>query len=149
MAKPRLKPGDVLDGFVIERTIHRGGMATLWSVSKPGISIPLLMKVPMLGEGEDPAAIVGFEMEQMIMPRLSGLHVPKFVAAGDFAVQPYIVMEHIGGPTLLLCAHLDTVGVAGMVDPFTLRHEGDRLYGRGAYDMKSGPVNSRSGLPRY
>jgi acetylornithine deacetylase len=43
-----------------------------------------------------------------------------------------------GGRTLLLCAHLDTVGVAGMDDPFTLRHEGDRLYGRGAYDMKSG-----------
>jgi acetylornithine deacetylase len=43
-----------------------------------------------------------------------------------------------GGRTLLLCAHLDTVGVAGMHDPFALRHEGDRLYGRGAYDMKSG-----------
>jgi hypothetical protein len=51
--------------------------------------LPLLMKVPILHEGEDPAAIVGFEMEQMILPRLSGIHVPKFVASGDFAVQPY------------------------------------------------------------
>lgn len=42
------------------------------------------------------------------------------------------------GPSLLLNAHLDTVGVAGMADPFTPRVEGDRLYGRGAYDMKSG-----------
>jgi acetylornithine deacetylase len=41
-----------------------------------------------------------------------------------------------GGRSLLLNAHLDTVGVAGMADPFTPRvHEG-RLYGRGAYDMK-------------
>ena len=40
-------------------------------------------------------------MEQMILPRLSGVHVPKFVAAGDFAVQPYIVMERIAGKTLL------------------------------------------------
>ena len=38
----------------------------------------------------------------------------------------------------MLCAHLDTVGVEGMTDPHTPRIDGDRLYGRGAYDMKSG-----------
>ena len=38
--------------------------------------------------------------------------------------------------SLLLNAHLDTVGVDGMNEPFTLRREGDRLYGRGTYDMK-------------
>jgi serine/threonine protein kinase len=101
MAKPRLEPGNVLDGFVIEALIHQGGMAQLWHVSKPGIDLPLLMKVPILGEGEDPAAIVSFEMEQMIMPRLSGVHVPKFVAAGDFAIHPYIVMEWLEGKSLL------------------------------------------------
>ena len=41
-----------------------------------------------------------------------------------------------GGRSLMLNAHMDTVGVAGMTDPFTPRIEGDRLYGRGAYDMK-------------
>ena len=61
----------------------------------------MLMKVPRIGEGDDPAAIVSFEMEQMIMPRLTGVHVPKFVAVGDFAAQPYIVMERIPGKTLL------------------------------------------------
>ncbi len=39
-------------------------------------------------------------------------------------------------PPLLLNAHVDTVGVEGMEAPFTLRRDGDRLYGRGAYDMK-------------
>jgi len=38
--------------------------------------------------------------------------------------------------SLLLNAHLDTVGVDGMNEPFTLKREGDRLYGRGTYDMK-------------
>ncbi len=42
------------------------------------------------------------------------------------------------GRTLLLCGHLDTVNVEGMTNPHTPRIEGDRLYGRGAYDMKAG-----------
>ncbi|HEX8855169.1 MAG TPA: M20/M25/M40 family metallo-hydrolase [Thermoleophilaceae bacterium] len=43
-----------------------------------------------------------------------------------------------GGASLLLCAHMDTVGVEGMTDPHAPRVDGDRLYGRGAYDMKAG-----------
>jgi acetylornithine deacetylase/succinyl-diaminopimelate desuccinylase-like protein len=41
-----------------------------------------------------------------------------------------------GGKTLLLNAHMDTVGVAGMDEPFLARLENGRLHGRGAYDMK-------------
>jgi acetylornithine deacetylase len=43
-----------------------------------------------------------------------------------------------GGGTLLLCGHLDTVNVDGMTDPHLPRVDGDRLHGRGAYDMKAG-----------
>ena len=41
-----------------------------------------------------------------------------------------------GGPSLLLNAHYDTVGVEGMEDPFDPVVVGNRLHGRGAYDMK-------------
>ena len=101
MARTRLETGETLDGFIVGELIHRGGMAHLWGVTRPGDSTPLLMKIPVLHEGEDPAAIVGFEMEQMIMPRLKGVHVPRFVANGDFARQPFIVMERLPGETLL------------------------------------------------
>jgi acetylornithine deacetylase len=40
------------------------------------------------------------------------------------------------GRTLMLNGHIDTVGVAGMTAPFDPRVEGNRLYGRGSYDMK-------------
>ncbi|MGO9275681.1 MAG: ArgE/DapE family deacylase [Terriglobia bacterium] len=42
------------------------------------------------------------------------------------------------GKSLMLNGHLDTVGVAGMEDPFCARVEDGRLYGRGSEDMKSG-----------
>jgi eukaryotic-like serine/threonine-protein kinase len=100
MAKLSVKPGAVIDGFTIGECVHSGGMATLWSVTRPDISAPLLMKIPRVSEGEDPAAIVSFEMEQMILPRLSGPHVPACFAAGDFARQAYVVIEVIPGTTL-------------------------------------------------
>ena len=56
--------------------------------------MPMLMKVPKITEGEDPAAIVSFEMEQIILPRAFGHPRSKIRRRGDFAVQPYIVMEH-------------------------------------------------------
>ena len=107
MAKPHLEPGTTLDGFHIVKLAHKGGMAVMYEVTHPDHIVPLLMKIPMLHEGEDPAAIVSFEMEQMIMPRLSGLHVPRFVAAGDFSRQPYLVYERIPGDTLY--KRLDTL----------------------------------------
>lgn len=101
MAALALAPGVTIDGFTLEARLHQGGMASLWSVTKPGETRPMLMKVPYAGEGQDPAAIVSFEMEQMILPRLSGPHVPQFIASGDFSRQPYLVMERIEGTTLL------------------------------------------------
>jgi acetylornithine deacetylase len=43
-----------------------------------------------------------------------------------------------GGRSLMLNAHLDTVGVEGMERPFEPVVRDGRLYGRGAYDMKAG-----------
>ncbi len=51
-----------------------------------------------------------------------------------------------GGASLMLDAHLDTVGVEGMDAPFEPRLEGGRLYGRGALDMKAGLAAAMSAL---
>lgn len=42
------------------------------------------------------------------------------------------------GRALMLCGHIDTVGVAGMDRPFEPVERDGRLYGRGAQDMKGG-----------
>src|SRR5271166_2968580 len=76
--------------------LHVGGLGSLWRVTGPGPAFPMVMKIPLLRPGENPLTIVGYEVEQMILPRLSGPHVPRFVAAGDFAL-PYIMTELIKG----------------------------------------------------
>ncbi|WP_041798367.1 serine/threonine protein kinase [Rhodopseudomonas palustris] len=101
MDQPSFEPGSTVDGYLIEGPLHRGGMAELFAVRRADNPMPMVMKIPRTGEGEDPAAIVSFEMEQMLMPRLNGPHVPQFVALADFSTQPYIVMERIAGEPLL------------------------------------------------
>jgi acetylornithine deacetylase len=55
--------------------------------------------------------------------------------------RPSVVVRGLrtgAGPTLMLCGHLDTVGLGAMARPLEPRLDGDRLIGRGAYDMKGG-----------
>ncbi|MGF9756119.1 bifunctional serine/threonine-protein kinase/universal stress protein [Microvirga sp. 0TCS3.31] len=97
----------VIDGFELREHISTGGMALLWTVTREGDPTPLVMKIPLLLDSDDPLPIVCFETEQMIMPRLTGPHVPRFVAAGPLDPMPCIVMEHIPGESLK--ARLDEV----------------------------------------
>ena len=43
-----------------------------------------------------------------------------------------------GGPSLLIHAHLDTIGVSGMQAPFAAEQRDGRIWGRGAQDTKGG-----------
>lgn len=101
MAKAQLDAGQVIDGFVLEQRIHRGGMAAIWRVRRDDIAIPIVMKVPFLDFEGDLSLLVGFEVEQMIMAEVTGRHVPRLIANGDLTVLPYIVMEYVEGPSLL------------------------------------------------
>ncbi|HEX2088161.1 MAG TPA: M20/M25/M40 family metallo-hydrolase, partial [Solirubrobacteraceae bacterium] len=82
------------------------------------------------GEGEIAAFVAGWA-------RAEGLDAQMLEANPG---RPSVVVRSRGAGrrTLLLCAHMDTVGVEGMTSPHAPRVEGDRLHGRGAYDMKAG-----------
>ncbi len=97
------------------------------------IRIPSVNPTLAPEEGQGEAAIAAFARDWLAARGLrSWLEEPA-------AHRPNAVGE-VGdgeGPTLVLCAHLDTVGTAGMtIPPFEPRLEEGRVYGRGSYDMK-------------
>lgn len=100
MTKTDVHVGETIDGFHIEEQIHVGGMAIIFRASHPDIEGPVLFKAPKIQDGDDPTVIVGFEMEMMILPRLTGVHVPTIYSVGDYASRPYIAMEYVKGDTL-------------------------------------------------
>ena len=102
-----IETGDVIGGFVVGEKLNTSGMARIHRVIHPELGGAMVMKSKRLADGEDPAAIISFAMEQMILPRLTGPHAPKVFAAGDFTAKPYIVMGHIQGESLFASlAHL-------------------------------------------
>jgi serine/threonine protein kinase len=85
-------------------------MAHIYEVSyadQRSAPFPMVMKVPRMTAGDGAENIVGFEVEHQILQVLQGRHVPRFVAAGDLATLPYLVMEQVSGQTLqdVLDAH--------------------------------------------
>ena len=88
-----LEPGSLIDGFEVGRCIHAGGMAHIYEVqhapqadgTRRESEFPMAMKIPRMTAGDGAETIVSFEVELMIMPSLTGPHVPRFVAAGDLS----------------------------------------------------------------
>ncbi len=117
----RLEIGTELDGFRIGTCLHAGGMAHIYEVSyadeRPA-PFTMVMKVPRMTAGDGAENIVGFEVEHQILQVLQGMHVPRFVAAGDLEHLPYLVMEHVKGQTLqqVLVTHTQALTQPSIAD---------------------------------
>ena len=92
--------GKVVDGFLLDKEVHRGGMASLFSATKAGIDVPILLKIPRVGKDQPVESLIGFETELTILRALNSPYVPKYLGAGSMATQPYIAMERVNGRPL-------------------------------------------------
>ena len=67
-----------------------------------------------------------------------GMSTRRFEAEPGRASVVGVLPGSGGGRSLMLYAHLDTVGIDGMEAPFSGEVRDGRVYGRGSYDMKGG-----------
>lgn len=97
-----------------------------------------LVQINSVNPGLDPDGPGEEEIGTFIVDLLNDLKVPfEFETLLPGRVNVTARLSGTGdGPSLMLNAHTDTVGVTGMGDPFSGRIDGNRLYGRGSYDMK-------------
>jgi acetylornithine deacetylase len=91
---------------------------------------------PSLVAGAAGEAAIGLAIEAHM--RRIGLDVVRQPVDGDRANIIGVLDGRGRGQSLMLCGHIDTVGVEGMAAPFTPDERQGRLYGRGAQDMKGG-----------
>ena len=102
-------------------------------------AIAELVRIPSI----NPSLVPGAEGERAVAEQIAGRL--RWTPGIDVELQEsgggrpnVIAMAGSGsGRTLMINGHIDTVGVAGMEEPFSGRVEGNRLYGRGANDMKA------------
>lgn len=95
-----LKPGTEIAAYRVQERLREGGMAVLYGVAPTAGGAAGVLKVPKLQFGNHPACYAGFEVEQMILGRLAGAHVPQLFASGEGDFGPYLVMEQISGRSL-------------------------------------------------
>ncbi len=92
--------GKIVDGFVLGKELHRGGMASLFSATKEGVDLPILLKIPRVGKDQPVESLIGFETELTILRSLKSPYVPKYLGSGNMAKHPYIAMEQVAGRPL-------------------------------------------------
>ena len=88
---------------------------------------------------------------ELLERRLKQLGLETWIVEAEEPHRPSLVGRWRGsgqGRSLMLNGHIDTVGVEGYEGPFSARIEGDRLYGRGSYDMKGGVAACAGALAR-
>ena len=98
--------GQVLDGrYQITSRLARGGMATVYEAVDTRLTRTVAVKVMHVGLGDDAEFARKFDREARAAARLSHPCVVSVFDQGQavldgHTVRPYIVMEHVGGPTL-------------------------------------------------
>ena len=88
------------DRYVVERTLGRGGMATVYLARDGLLDRPVVLKVLAEHLAHDPAFRDRFVREARLAARLVHPNIVQVYDVGEDERGPYIVMEYVDGETL-------------------------------------------------
>ena len=106
VAPRRLRPGDAVGPYLLQRVLGTGGMAEVWLAERAdgAFTRTVALKLPRIDRpGPDLAA--RFARERDILARLEHPNIARFYDAGvDADGQPYLAMEYVDGkPITVWC----------------------------------------------
>lgn len=112
-----LAPGRVLEGrYRLEELLGAGGMATVWLAVDTELERRVAIKALSETLLADRSYVARFEREARIAAGLMHPHLVKVFDYGSAQGRPYLVMEHVEGPTL-----------AGLISDHEVEIDADRL----------------------
>ncbi|MEP0961711.1 MAG: bifunctional protein-serine/threonine kinase/phosphatase [Roseobacter sp.] len=98
------KAGDVIDGYVIKRSIHANARSHIYLAQAHG-QAPVALKIPSVDLREDPDYRRRFLMEEWIARRVQNSHLLSAVPAPENRTKFYTLSEYISGQTLRQWMH--------------------------------------------
>src|SRR5467141_3206457 len=137
--KPRIPAPESDSGSVIRPGKKASeGVVMVWSVAIESLIAELVaiesVNPDLVATGSGETAISGFVASWL---RDAGLEVEIVEPVPGRPSVVGVLHGTGGGRSLMLNAHMDTVGAGGMADAFLPVVRDGRVYGRGAYDMKA------------
>ncbi len=93
------EPGTQIGRYEIQRRLGRGGMGTVYAAHDPVLGRLVAIKV-FAGDLEIADARERFQREARSAASLAHPHIVAVFDFGEYAAQPYIVMEYVAGETL-------------------------------------------------
>lgn len=107
-----------------------------WTVDTLREIVAIDSRNPALEEGAPGERALAEQLQRLVEPW--GFRTELLDHGGDRASLLATRPGRGGGRSLMVNAHIDTVGVAGMADPFSGELRDGRVWGRGAQDTKGG-----------
>lgn len=96
-----LAPGRLIEGFLIEESVGKGAMGSVYKATQLSLKRTVALKVLPAAFAQRPAFVERFHEESMALSALNHPNIVSIIERGNIGDIYFLVMEYIDGPCLL------------------------------------------------